>query len=286
MENLRILFLNTWGGNVPGYFDWIEEHGAEADVLCLSEVHNGYGPESVDLIRRVNNRRGPVQVKQYQILSDLLRDTHQGYFAEAYRGLHDCESADTVPQGLAMFIRRELRSYGISSTLLNREYDGIHTPGAESGSRVIQSSFILPQDTDPILLCSLHGLWTPGGKVDTESRHIQNDSILDHLCRRGSEPFSPLKGSARVILGGDFNYTSAMAAFSRIKHWIYWGSGGAKVLNEQVPDGFNTRTELYDPDKPSLEADMVFTGRAIDAQLTVDRSVPSDHAALFVDVAL
>jgi len=279
---MRILFLNTWGGNVPGYLDWIEEAAQQADILCLSEVHNAFGDKSLHEFERPTNRAGPVQLKQFQLLSDMLRDTHHGHFAEAYRGLHDMESADKVPQGLTMFIRRDIRTYGVSSTLLNRAYDGLHIPGNESGSRVIQSAFIMTEE--PFLLVNIHGLWTPQGKIDTPSREVQNKNTLNHLLARHNEAFAPVKDSGRVILGGDFNYTSQMDSFSRLKHRAYWRTPGATVLNEQLEDGFNTRTDLYDPNKPSREADMVFTGHNLAASLTIDRYVPSDHAALWVEV--
>lgn len=278
---MLILFLNAWGGNVPGYLDWMEDVGSRADVICLSEVHNSFGTESLHEFTRPTNRIGPVQLKQFQLLSDMLKDSHQGHFAEAYRGLHDCESADKVPQGIAMFIRRDIRAYGVVSSLLNRPYDGIHTPKEESGSRVIQSVFIT--SGKPLLLGHLHGLWTPRGKIDTESRYTQNNNILRHLLSRTNEPFSPV-GASRILLGGDFNYTSKLDAFRQIRNWSYWGGNGAQVLNEQLPDGFNTRTRLYDPDKPHKEADMVFAGSAINATLRIDYDVPSDHAALWVEV--
>lgn len=276
-----IMFLNTWGGNVPGYYDYMQEAAQWVDVFCLSEVHNHAGERTLHRFPEPSDRIGAIELKQFRILQDLLNDTHQGYFAESFRGLHDEDVNHETPYGIAMFIRRTLRAYGVSSSLLNKEY-GEPWNGSESASRVIQSAYLITEGKKH-LLGHTHGLWTPLGKVDNLQRMLQSRNILEHLASRLKEPFS---ASARnnVILGGDFNYTSGMKSLQVLRKSILFGPDGARVLNDHIPDGDNTRTEYYPSTKPHREADYVLTSAGLSATLKIDRTVPSDHAALIVTV--
>jgi len=51
-----IMFLNTWGGNVPGYYAYIEAATQSVDVFCLSEVHNHAGRETLHQFPKPTNR--------------------------------------------------------------------------------------------------------------------------------------------------------------------------------------------------------------------------------------
>ncbi len=276
-----IMFLNTWGGNVPGYFDFMQEATQYVDVFCLSEVHNHAGTQTLHQFPAPTNRVGAIELKQFRLLQDLLNNTHQGHFAESFRGLHDEDVNHDTPYGIAMFIRRTIGAYGVSSALLNKEY-GEPWDGKESASRIVQSAFLV-LDGKKFLVAHTHGLWTPLGKSDNPQRFMQSKNILEHLASRLREPFSaPARN--HLILGGDFNYTSELKALQMLRESILFGSTGAQVLNEHLPDGKDTRTPNYPSTKPHREADFVLTSSGLPATLCIDRSVPSDHAALIVTV--
>ena len=274
-----IMFLNTWGGNVPGYFTYIQNMAMHVDIFCLSEVHNHYGTESLHAFPSPTNRVGAVELKQFRLLQDLLADTHQGYYAESYRGLHDCQPGQQSPIGLAMFIRRSIPAHSVSSMLINREYGQLFN-GTSSASRVIQSAFVILGEKQH-LLAHTHGLWTPKGKIDTDERDLQSTNIIEHLNRRFEEPFSS-KPDQNIILGGDFNYTRSLRAYKALAAGKIFGQDGADVLTDGTPQWYETRTAYYK--KPLKEANFIFVSSGLPYTLTIDRTAPSDHAALILKV--
>lgn len=286
---MRVLFLNTWGGNVPGYFDWAIETYRQADLICLSEVHNHFGPEETFTFPAKTSRAGPVMLKQFQRLQQALIDTHDGYFSEAYRGYHDCDDSAQTPQGIAMFMRRTLRVSGHCTDVIAGTYGRHWNQNTNtSACRVIQSCQV-EFGQKRFLVAHLHGLWTPEGKIDSAQRDTQNNKIIFHLARRMREFGRDENGNCpSIILGGDFNYTNQMNAFAKIAESTLFGPDGAIILNECVDDGYDTRTKFYPDSKPTRQADWVFASSNLQNRclLHIDRSVPSDHALLEVNYLL
>ena len=279
---ITIGLFNSMGANVPGYFDYIDELAADTDIICLSEVHDYHGEQTLVTLHGddKNNRVGPIHLKKFTVLQEQLSVTHYGRFDTAFHGYHDCRAEPGVRQGLAMFSREPFEVGLAGRALIHGPFD--HTwDGVRPATRIIQSQ-VVPLDTHRVLLVAhVHGLWIPAGKVDCHYRDEQTERILAYL-RMWVHTLTRSGLKVGVVLGGDFNYTRKLECYRNLIRGWDWEEGGAfpLVLNAMVPDGFNTRTQYYPADKPTREADFVLTSPFLWSEPRIYRDVPSDHAVI------
>jgi endonuclease/exonuclease/phosphatase family metal-dependent hydrolase len=279
---LTAAFMNSWGGNVPGYIEYVKELASDTDIICLSEVHHSQGAQTLATLPDddMNNRVGPIHLKQFSALQEQLSETHHGRFDTAFHGFHDCQAVAGARQGLAMFSRVPFTQGLAGRALIHGPFD--HTwDGERPATRIIQSQVVPLDNRRVLLIAHVHGLWIPTGKVDCHYRDEQTERILAYL-RMWVHTLTRSGLKVGVVLGGDFNYTRKLECYRNLIRGWDWEEGGAPplVLNAMVPDGFNTRTQYYPADKPTREADFVLTSPFLWSEPRIYRDVPSDHAVI------
>jgi len=269
---LNLAFFNTWEGQAEGYKEWSTNAYLPYDIVGLSEVNSH--PQSFP-----NNR--VVFPNQYESLLASYRDTHRGYFGPS------ASSSQGIDYGLAFFHRYGCPVYNIQSEVIHGQ------PGAKwVFPRLISSCNQIPSawvdlGSAWLLFAHTHCLWRSTGKHDCVERDVQSARIVNHLERRLYKVSTQGK-VIHVILGGDFNMTRKSRAFESIRSHPLFGQQGAVVLNDRLEDGLDTRTKLYGEEKETRQADYVLVSGALAnyATLHIDRSVPSDHALLSVQLTI
>lgn len=274
------MFFNVWAGALPEVAAYIKTKSSEVDVLCLSEVHNlldGNPGES----RRHKPTRGKQEKEHelnlFKLLQEALIDTHIGYHSPGVAGIHDLEES-TIPveYGLATFVRKGLFPSTYRTGSLHRPLGEFNEGRAASRSIV---SLAVPYGTGQLLIGHMHGLWDECGKVDTSDRHSQSARAVEFL--RNHRDFEARGARMPVLFGGDFNLTSNAHALRALVTSRVFGLDGGENLNEifKITD---TRTSHYK--KSEREADFVIASPWLESKLTIDQDVPSDHAALLVEL--
>lgn len=275
------MFLNVWGGGEEGLLPYIKKVSESVDVFCLQEVHrtlinNGKVPHHVLPTRGKRERHNNIRL--YNDLELILSSSHIGFYAPHMRGLHDLEgeSEDFIDYGLACFTKVALRPETVRAGMLHRQF-GEFNDGQPASRNIV--SFTVKSMGKRLLIAQMHGLWDESGKRDIPARFIQSRKAAAHIANhRRDEAWG---ADLPVVFGGDFNLTSDCMTLTKLIEGKFYGRSGGECLNHKfgVTD---TRTPLYK--KPVREADFVLASRSLQAKLTVDRNVPSDHAALIVEV--
>lgn len=279
---LRIMFLNTWGGELWDelrQFIIEKKLGDGFDIFCFSEVHRLPGGEILSIKPEFpGSRKNDVFIGQYEALRDLLPQ-HDGYYtAHGEYLLHDLERTSTaVRYGNAMFISHTLPVF-FSSDMVFRRFN--QTNDGAPASRSIQGA-IIRQGREAYVLVHFHGIWTGGGKNDTMERFEQSKRAGDFAlqlvqrCRQihGLEP--------NVIIGGDFNLTSRTESLKMLAHAPVFGGLG-RILNHEfrIQD---TRTQHYA--KAEREADFVLASANVRVRSfeAPDQPAVSDHRPLILE---
>jgi exonuclease III len=272
---MKIAFWNTWYARAEGYQSWAEQHLPIYDFANFSEMHSSRFPAAP--------RPKIPMPDQFERLSLAINTSHLGHFSMAAR------ASSGAAYGLAMFHHRKHPPFALQTELIHGEYGKYWShPRVISSCSLIQS-YIIPTEEGWLIVSHIHGLWMKKGKVDSPERDQQSCRIVEHLERRVNE----VRGFDKpvyVILGGDFNYRRTMEALEIVRCRKIFGSDGAIVMNDLVPNGLNTRTWHYPVDKATREADYILVSPALveqfSAVMMIDRTVPSDHALLSLEVTL
>ena len=279
--NLKIVFLNTWGGSLypqdPHHYQAYMARLATADIIFLSEVHSFHENKPKFVYpAEPGHRIGPIFVRQYQWLAGFFDSTHIGHFTPQLRGLHDLEGHDLdIEYGIAVFVRREhLPQYTYREGFAYRSF-GKFNDGLPSARAIHEVVLSLPEAT--VACTHFHGLWDERGKCDTPERREQADQVIAFMERTKCDEQKPCVR----VLGGDFNLTSTCQSLEVLRAATVFGKHGGTNLNHQEGTT-STRTRWYNkPGKPQ-EADFVIVSEGTKAELFVDMAAPSDHAALVV----
>ena len=267
---MKMLFLNTWEGQAPGFKQWMKDALAEYAVCGLSEVNSHPRSKPNDHVSFPN---------QYEHWQKACQQTHRGHFATS------ASSAQGIDYGLALFHRYDTPVYNVQSEVIHGQAGAYWVrPRMITSCNQIQSAWI-DLGNEWVLFAHVHCLWRNSGKHDCVERDAQSDRIVHHLQRRMFEVNTQGK-PIHIVLGGDFNLTRKLRALKTIRDHELFGVGGAVILNDHVTDGYNTRTPHYQADKETHQADFVLVSRSLTdrATLCIDRDVPSDHATLSVTV--
>lgn len=278
--HVRIMFFNIWAGALPEVLDYVKAKSRDVDMLCLSEVHNlldGKVGESRQYLPVKGKKDKQHELNLFKLLQGALADTHIGHHSPGVAGIHDLEKSDfPVEYGLATFVRRGLFPYTYRTGSLHRPL-GEFNEGRSASRSIV--SLTLPYQNEQLLVGHMHGLWDERGKIDTPDRYSQSARVLEFL--RHHRDYEARAAKMPVILGGDFNLTSRTSALKTLVTSRVFGPDGGENLNDTFGIS-DTRTKLYE--KAVREADFVIASPWLKAKLTVDRNVPSDHAALFVEI--
>lgn len=267
---LNLAFFNTWEGNAPGYRKWLKKGYINYDILGLSEVNSHPQPTPNDHAAFPN---------QFETIQASYHTTHRGCFATS------ASSAQGIDYGLALLHRFDCPAYNIQSEVIHGQAGAYWVrPRVITSCNQIQSTWI-DLGSEWLLFAHTHCLWRKSGKHDCLERDLQSARITNHLERRLFEVNTHGK-AIHVVLGGDFNMIRRLRALEAIRSRELFGKAGAIVLNDHIENGLDTRTELYDGEKETRQADFVVVSESLceRAKLTIDRTVPSDHALLSVQI--
>lgn len=278
---LRIMFLNTWGGELwEDFRNFLINNKVPEnfDVFCFSEVHRLPDAKAPFIVPTLpGSRKNAIYACQYDALKDIISE-HDGYHsAHGEYLLHDLERADVpIRYGNAMFISNKFPHF-FYSDMAFRQFNKIND-GKPAG-RTIQGAIIY-HGGDIYIVAHFHGIWTGGHKNDTDERLEQSrqvNTFLNHLaekCRKnfGVEP--------KVILGGDFNLNSDTESLKIITRSEAF-NGKGRVLNWEFSIT-DTRTHYYT--KEVREADFVIVSENVKVHSFSAPAEPavSDHCPLII----
>jgi len=267
---LNLAFFNTWEGQADGYQEWIKDAYSVYDVIGLSEVNSHPQPTPHDTV---------VFPNQYETIQSHYNTTHRGCFATS------ASSSQGIDYGLAMLYRYQCPVYNIQAEVIHGQAGAYWVrPRMITSCNQIQSAWV-DLGNEWLLFAHMHCLWRKSGKHDCVERDAQSARIVNHLERRMYEANTHGK-PIHVVLGGDYNMIRRLRALETIRCHELFGKTGAVVLNDTIENGLDTRTTLYDTDKETRQADFVLVSESLGdrSSLLVDRTVPSDHALLSVQV--
>lgn len=250
-KELKIISLNTWGGQVEGILDFFKDN-QDTDVFCLQEIIEVKDEdlEDNDFARENKEERINQDLKFFSHIKNVLKD-HNGYFRPHYKDHF----------GLAIFVKKDLEileegevfAYGGNETI-NQEHNhprNIH--------------FIkLNINNENINILNFHGLWTGRGKNDTEDRIKQSQNIIDFIKTLNGE----------VILTGDFNLNPDTESIK-----IFENFGLKNLIREN--NITSTRTSYYPKDRDSRFADYAFVSKDVEVKsFEIMPDEVSDHSPM------
>jgi len=285
---LTVKHFNTWSACLEQelkneYWEFISRHAQNADILHFSEVHSCTSDVPSDYVNpeEAGHREGPIHIRQYQKLEELLRSTHILYFAPQIKGLHDLDgSYQNVQYGNVTAVALGL-THDTETGMCYRKFNKLNEQdiGGKPASKSIQSVFVL-KEGQWYQSIHYHGHWDNRGKIDTKQRFIQAQTVLNFAKQHREKDMCGIWDTAQVILGGDFNITSKCEVLETLRKSNLFGDDSGVVLNHlfKIDD---TRTKWYPDNKPHREANFVITNyEERFLGFGIDQTAPSDHAMI------
>lgn len=274
---LRILFLNTWGGELHQQLHQFYRT-EEFDVLCLTEIHRDFTGSKFMKSTSSDSRKSEIWVDQYDAVKELL-PYHDGIFTPHGLFLHDTQPCDTgVQYGNAMFVSKHLTTPGIRTGMVFGTFNRMNN-GAPA-TRTIQGVMVIFEG-QPYVIVHFHGLWTGKGKEDTPERLEQSRRACEFLEGLVVQCRQETRIEPKVILGGDLNLTSKTQSLAMLAGSYAFNRRG-RILNEEldIPD---TRTSHYH--KEGREADYVIVSENVKVLSFTAPATPevSDHRPLIIE---
>ncbi len=283
MGNFRIVSLNTWGGTAgSGILANLSKfHHDGAHVICLQEVHDA--PYDVPQYLKPSNgghRIAPLNAWLRREIETILGDHYDSYYApQLYGCYHDCEVSpySSLRYGNLLLIRKELPHTYRSGFIVGegpRLYDRLTGLPASKTAQVVDIFL----DGKVLTVGHGHGAWANGHKGNLPWRREQAARMLELLSSPHQDKTDP-----HVVLVGDWNVTSDTETIEIFRTSSIFGPLGAEHLN--VKFGIvDTRTKHYPQTKPTREADHAFASPILNARMSMDKWVASDHAATIICV--
>lgn len=231
---MKIISLNTWGGKRKSeLLTFIQTQLATTDIFCFQEARGS-------------------------IIETMLNDVFSGQDysrIETHKYIHENEKFDIVT-----FVRN---SYQI--TLVKELF-----PATEHNTGQALAVGIEVGD-DIFQLVNVHGISSPGNKLDTEGRLRQSQHIIDFI----------IKQNMPTIIMGDFNLdisTESIAKFTK--------SGFRNLVSDyEIPATRNRISWEAYPESPQRYADYTFASRHIKIRdfHVIDNEV-SDHLPMVLSI--
>lgn len=248
-KELKIISLNTWGGQVDGILDFFKSN-QDVDIFCLQEIIEVKDEDLENNEFAKENREENIKqnLKLFSSLKNIFKD-HNSYFYPCYKNCF----------GLSIFVKKDLEILEegeiivYQGNLSNHEHD--HARNME---------FVkLNIDNNIINILNIHGLWTGKGKDDSEDRIKQSQNIINFI--------KTLEG--KVVLCGDFNLNPDTESVKIIEDF-----GLKNLIRENKIT--STRTTLYKKDGNPF-ADYTFVSKDIEVKsFEIMKEEVSDHAAM------
>ena len=252
MENkeLRIISLNTWGGQVDGILDFFKSN-KDTNIFCLQEIIEVKDEDLKDNEFAKENKKERINqdLKLFNNVKNVLKD-HKSYFRPHYKDYF----------GLAIFVKKDLEILEEGEVII---YGGNKANHEHDHARNVE--FVkLNINNKVINILNVHGLWTGKGKSDSEDRINQSQNIIDFI--------KTLKGE--VILTGDFNLNPDTESIKMIEN-----SGLINLIKEKKIT--STRTSLYIRRETNPFADYTFVSKDVEVKsFEIMPDEVSDHAAM------
>lgn len=287
--SLKIGHFNTWAAcleatHCPHYFDYMRMQADNTDVLHLSEVHSCTDPTIPNYVNpeEAGHRKGPIHVRQLQMLKEILEPTHHVYFEPQMNGLHDLDASHpTIEYGNVTCVKIGVK-HSIRGKMIYRKFNDLNTQntgGLPAGKSA--QSVLIQKDGFWYQSVSTHGHWDHNSKIDTPYRDEQFGNMMTFAQEHRKVHRFNSPEEVRLIVGGDFNLTSQCQVLEDIRKSPQFGEGGGVILNHEFQDGPNpliTRTDWYPPEKEYREANFVIVGQNVHVDyFTLDDQAPSDH---------
>ncbi len=251
MENkeLKIISLNTWGGQVDGFLDFIKNN-EDTDIFCLQEILEVRDEEieSNEYFKENKEKNINQDLKLFTNLKNVLKD-HNSYFYPCYK---DCF-------GLAIFVNKNLEVLEEGEVIV---YEGNGVNHEHDHARNIEF-IMLKINNKYINILNIHGLWTGKGKDDSEDRIKQSQNIIDFI--------KTLEGE--TVLCGDFNLNPDTESIKMFENF-----GLKNLIRENNIS--STRTSLYIKDENPF-ADYTFVSKDVEVKsFEIMPDEVSDHSAM------
>lgn len=237
---MKIVSLNIWGGRLnEELLSFLEVQKNEVDIFCFQEVFH-HGSDSCILSEFDDPE---VYSKIETALSEFV-----GYFS----------SQSQSNYGLAVFYRKTLSVLERGDIMLSCD------PEIRVNRNLQHISF--ERNGELISLVNFHGLWTGGGKGDTDTRILQSENILDYLSR--------LRGKS--ILVGDYNLDPKTESMNILESYPL-----KNLITEYAIT--DTRTSFYK--KENRFADYLLCEPTLEIkEFKVLKDEVSDHAPLYLEI--
>lgn len=254
-KDLKIISLNTWGGNLKDILSNFFEENKEVDIFCLQEVHDVDEEE----IKNGNFEKQNLIDKEewksenftlFSNLKDILIN-HNAYFKATYKNHF----------GLAIFIKKDFNIEKIDSFVVSEKNNN---NGKKDFISIQYCTFKIGDKIINIL--NFHGLWTGTGKGDTEDRLNQSKNIINFI--------KTLEGE--IILCGDFNLNPDTESIKILEDF-----GLINLIKENSI--LSTRTSYYKYDNKF--ADYTFVSKDIKVEsFEIMKEEVSDHSAMRLNI--
>ena len=255
-KELKIISLNTWGGQVDGILDFFRSN-QDVDIFCLQEVHN-VNEEYIKngKFEEQNKIDKETWGDEDFILFKKIKDifiNHDGYFKATYKNHF----------GLSIFIKKDIYLLKEDSIVV---LEKSNSNDKKDFLSVQYCSFEI--NNQIINICNFHGLSTGKGKDDSEERIKQSQNIINFL--------KTLEGE--IILCGDFNLLPDTESIKMIEDF-----GFKNLIKEN--NITSTRTSYYT--KPLRFADYTFVSKDVEVKsFEIMKEEVSDHAAMKIVISI
>ena len=251
MENkeLKIVSLNTWGGQVDSFLDFFKSN-KDVDVFCLQEVLNFTEEEYETLTKE--GKAEELDMMNYGLFSDIenILNNYNSYYRPHYRNNF----------GLAIFVKKELEVEKETEIFVYKQRGF----GEDIGNcaRNLQSVTLKIND-NKINILTVHGLWAGKSKDDNEDRIKQSQNIIDFI--------KTLEGE--TVLCGDFNLNPDTESIKMFENFSL-----KNLIREK--NIASTRTSLYIKDENPF-ADYTFVSKDVEVKsFEIMPHEVSDHSAM------
>jgi exonuclease III len=267
---VRIETINIWGGRLyEPLNDFISDQSVNVDIFCLQEVFDTTSERKITgethpvaNLLDIHPDELPDRANGFTEFSRILPD-HKGFFRPTlFRRDHSGEVDFDLRYGLAAFVRKSLIVLDEGEISVYDRDESVNIDN-RNHSRNMQYLVIEMNGTE-VTIGNLHGLWTGGGKGDTDARLEQSRRVKTFLDSRKSPK----------ILCGDFNLLPDTESLRILE------DGMVNLVKEYGIT--STRSEYYT--KPEKFADYIFVSP--DVEVKDFRVLPdpvSDHLPLLLE---
>lgn len=247
-KELKIISLNTWGGQGSGILDFFKKN-TDVDIFCLQEVYNGGENHELELRFKSENKIYNLLAEINNILSDKFYFHFHPHIKDYY--------------GLAIFVKKDINVINFGEIYVHKEKGYVSEENSGFHGKNVQY-LNLSINGKKINILNFHGLWTGKGKDDTEDRIVQSENIVSFV--------KTLEGE--IILSGDFNLDPDTDSIKILENF---------GLNNLIKENniSTTRTSLYPRIDVSPFADYVFVSKDVKVKsFEIMPDEVSDHAAM------